>query len=116
MPTMQGCICGCLQGGHPGGISGSSPLKGIVVWINSGMQEPPRHWRHWEGFLEFPVLGPPLNCGQHLCSILQGILAKCHQAFDCLVVGSQGVGDVLGMTLDVALGPLSHLFLQLEEL
>ena len=74
------------------------------------------HQRHWEGLLEFPVLGPPFNCGQHLLSILQGILAKCHQAFDRLVVASKGAGDVLGMPLDVALGPLNHLFLQLEEL
>ena len=62
------------------------------------------------------MLGPPLNGGQHLCSILQGVLTKCHQAFDHLMVRSQGAGNVLGMTLDVALGPLSHLFLQLEEL
>ena len=61
------------------------------------------------------MLGAPLNCGQHLCSIFQGVLAKCYQAFDRLVVRSQGVGDVLGTPLNVALGPLDHLLLQLEE-
>ena len=56
------------------------------------------------------MLGPPLNCGQHLCSILQGVLTKRHQAFDRFMVGSQGAGDVLGMNLDLTLGLHSHLF------
>ena len=78
--------------------------------------EPSGHQRHWEGLLEFPVLSAPLNCGQHLHSILQGILAKHHQTFGCLAVGSESANDELGMPLDVAVGPLDHLLLELEEL
>ena len=91
----------------PGRISGSSPLKGIVVWINSGVWEHLGTGGTGKGSWSF-------SAGSTSTAYFKAILAKHHQAFDRLMVRSQGAGDVLGTTLDVALGPLSHLFLQLD--
>ena len=39
--------------------------------------EPSGEYRHWEGLLELPMLGAPLNSSKHLHCKLLGLVAEC---------------------------------------
>ena len=44
--------------------------------------EPSGDYRHWEGLLELPMLGAPLNGSEHLCCKLLGLVAKHRQTLN----------------------------------
>ena len=51
--------------------------------------EPFGDYRHWEGLLELPMLGAPLNGSQHLRCKFLGLVAECRQTLNSLMVGAE---------------------------
>ena len=51
--------------------------------------EPSGDYRHREGLLELPMLGAPLNGGEHLCCKFLGLVAKRRQTLNSLMVRAE---------------------------
>ena len=51
--------------------------------------EPSGNYRHREGLLELPMLGAPLNGGEHLRCKFLGLVAECRQTLNSLMVGAE---------------------------
>ena len=49
--------------------------------------EPSGDYRHWEGLLELPMLGAPLNGSEHLRCKFLGLVAERRQTLNSLMVG-----------------------------
>ena len=66
--------------------------------------EPPGDYRYWEGLLEHPMLGAPLNGSEYLCCKLLGLVAERRQALNSLVVRAEGAAENGSTPSDVRLG------------
>ena len=51
--------------------------------------EPSGDYRHWEGLLELPMLGVPLNGSEHLCCKFLGLVTECRQTLNSLMVRAE---------------------------
>ena len=51
--------------------------------------EPSGNYRHREGLLELPMLGAPVNGGEHLCCKFLGLVAERRQTLNSLMVGAE---------------------------
>ena len=51
--------------------------------------EPLGNYRHWEGLPELPMLGAPLNGGEHLHCKFLGLVTECRQTLNSLMVGAE---------------------------
>ena len=86
------------------------PSQGCHCLHELGHAQPLGDLRHWEGLLELPVLGAPLNCSKYLSHKLLGLSAKCRQALNSLMVRGEGSADNCSTPSDVGWGIL-HYFL-----
>ena len=85
----------------PMGMSGNSPLSGVVVCVNLGVRSHLGDHGHQEGLLELPMLGAPFNDSEHLCCKLLCLVAERRQTLDSFMVGAESVEDNGGMPSDV---------------
>ena len=51
--------------------------------------EPFGDYRHWEGLLELPMMGAPLNGSKHLRCNFLGLVTECRQTLNSLMVGAE---------------------------
>ena len=68
--------------------------------------EPSGDYRHWEGLLELPMLGAPLNGSEHLHCKLLGLVTECRQTLNSLMVRAESAENNGSMPSDVRLGNL----------
>ena len=63
--------------------------------------EPSGDYRHREGLLELSMLGVPLNDSEHLRCKFLGLVAKCRQTLNSLMVGAESAENDGSMPSDV---------------
>ena len=85
----------------PVGMSGSSPPKRSRGLCELRHSEPSGNYRHWEGLLELPMLGAPLNGGEDLRCKFLGLVTKRRQTLNSLLVGAESAENNGSMPSDV---------------